>query len=601
MFSKLRWFSLTLLFCLMIQNSDALEKKQQVIDEIKLLIDVSGSMKSNDPNNLRIPATQLLVNLLPEGSKAGIWLFAENTKVLMEMAVVDKKWKAKALSNLKKIHSLGLYTNIEDAINVSAQDWFNAKPQQNRNLILLTDGMVDVSEDIMQSAESRERVMADQLPLLQQAGVKVQTIALSDNADAELLSKLAFDTNGWSETTLTADRLQKVFFKIFKKAVQQDTVPITGNAFSVDASIKEFSVLIFKNTGAQASQLVSPGNRKISQINHKENVIWLDEKNYDLVTIKKPEAGDWQIEAEIDPDNQVMIVTDLKLHLDGVSNYIVEGEVIEIIAHFTDQQSLIIRQDFLQLIDVSLVHEDEQGKKSQWAMLPVIDKLGFFSKTIEGGLAVGKHQLNIVADGKTFQRMELQTIEVIESLVVTEVIVDKKQRFVTIKLLPDAAVINTEMMTAQAVISQQGKESETRVLDKQGDYWVLTVDVTELSKNKIINFSIMANTIEGDVISPQLKPVLINEALFKKKKTPDNTQPVNKQVIDEDIDDMLESEQIDESKKSEREQKEDVNWITTSVTVVVVNIILLVGGFFLYKMLRKKTIEKQTQLLEQFE
>ena len=45
--------------------------------DVRLVIDVSGSMKQNDPNNLRQPAVELLVQLLPEGSKAGVWTFGK--------------------------------------------------------------------------------------------------------------------------------------------------------------------------------------------------------------------------------------------------------------------------------------------------------------------------------------------------------------------------------------------------------------------------------------------------------------------------------------------------------------------------------------------
>ncbi|MDO7555449.1 MAG: hypothetical protein MUR16_04995, partial [Oceanospirillaceae bacterium] len=51
--------------------------------DIRVLIDVSGSMKDTDPNKLRIPALQVLTQLLPAGSKAGIWQFADDPKVIV--------------------------------------------------------------------------------------------------------------------------------------------------------------------------------------------------------------------------------------------------------------------------------------------------------------------------------------------------------------------------------------------------------------------------------------------------------------------------------------------------------------------------------------
>jgi len=46
-------------------------------NDVRVLIDVSGSMKQNDPHKLRAPALRLLVGLLPEGSESGIWTFGQ--------------------------------------------------------------------------------------------------------------------------------------------------------------------------------------------------------------------------------------------------------------------------------------------------------------------------------------------------------------------------------------------------------------------------------------------------------------------------------------------------------------------------------------------
>jgi uncharacterized protein with von Willebrand factor type A (vWA) domain len=104
-----------------------------------------------------------------------------------------------------------LLTNIEEALQVTADDWMDSSTKQQRNIILLTDGMVDIGKDFMQNAESRDRIISILTPMLQQAGVQVYTIALSENADRALMEKLAIDTNGWNETVNSADQLQRVF------------------------------------------------------------------------------------------------------------------------------------------------------------------------------------------------------------------------------------------------------------------------------------------------------------------------------------------------------------------------------------------------------
>ena len=566
--------------------------------ELQILIDVSGSMKNTDPNNLRIPAVKLIINLLPDGTKAGIWLFAQNTEALVETGIVNEQWKNKALEKLKEIHSQGLFTNIEDAIQTSAQNWFNSSSEQQRNMILLTDGMVDISKDIMQSAESRERIMVDLVPLLQQAGAKLYTIALSENADAELLNKLALDTNGWSETAQSAVQLQKIFFEMFKKAVPQDIVPLKDNAFTVDASIKEFSVLVFKAADAPATQLVTPENVIISHADQVDNVSWLDEKNYDLVTIKNPEAGEWKIVAEMDPDNQVMIVTDLKFQLDDFPNYISINESFDLIAYFTDQQQLISREDFLSLINISIQQIDKQGRKNEWKMMPVEQKAGFFSKTIEPVLGKGIHTITVLADGKTFERERVLTIEVVGSPVVVETDINQSERTVRLTLIPDQTIINTEMMTIQATITQSGKDAEVQIVDEKEGQWELVVDAPAEGDSKTVSFSIMAKTVQGSSILPDIKPVVIDDSLFPKAVSESVSKPDEEKTLEEKKAEEIVQDESNDQTKDAVEEKKPVNWVKTSVIVIAINIVSIIVIFLLYRFMKKKAVNKQAQLLE---
>lgn len=586
MYSKLSFFCMCFLFCSLCTVTHAKNKKTSVSNELQVLIDVSGSMKKNDPENLRIPAVKLLINLLPEGTKAGIWLFAENTKPLVKMGIVNKQWKKKALLKLNRIHSRGLFTNIEQAIQKGAEDWFKSDQKHNRNLILLTDGMVDISKDIMQSAESRARVMADLVPLLQQAGVKVQTIALSKEADIELLSKLAIDTGGWSEIAVKAAELQKIFLKLFNNAVPQDSVPLDGNNFSIDKSIKEFSLLIFKQAGAEKATLITPRNKKINHKTTLRKVSWLSEKNYDLVTVTDPKAGEWKIIGKMDPDNQVMIVTNLKLEIDEIPNHVLVNESVNVNGFFTNQQQLISRQDFLDLIDLSIKLED--GQKMKMSAVP--GKQGLFSKTLASELKTGRHTLTIIADGKTFKRELSKTIEVIDSLIKVDKLVDLSTETVLIKLTPNRLAINIDMMTIEASISQLGKETKRQELDRKGDHWQISVSKPK-EDSKLINFSVIANTPQGQSISPSILPIVINTRLFNPPPAkPAVIKPENKKQEKNPIEKIEKklNKEMDEVIEEVEDEEEPVNWGKTIFIVVVINVLLIAAGFFGYKFLKKK-------------
>jgi len=597
MYNKLRFFCISFIFFGVYSIVQAEENKQPIVNELQVLIDVSGSMKKNDPRNLRIPAIKLLINLLPEGTKVGFWLFAEKATELVETGIVDKAWKKNALLKVKKIHSRGLFTNIEEAIEKAAEPWFQSSEQQNRQLILLTDGVVDVSKDIMQSAESRDRIMSQQLLLLQQAGVQVQTIALSADADLELLNKLAFDTLGWPETVLSAGQLQKVFFKLFQQAVPQDTVSITDNKFSVDSSIKEFSILIFKETG-EVTELIAPDNSKLNSASKLKEVSWLNEKNYDLITIKTPKTGEWKINAAMDPENKVMIVTDLKFEIDELPKNISLTDPLEITGFFTEQKQLISSQDFLNLIDISV--QQLGGKK--WKIPAVIGKQGLFSKKLVNELKEGRHTLKIIADGKTFNREVVKVIKVVKSLLTIEKQVDSVGRTVNITLKADESVLNTDMTVIEATISQQGKQAIVQTLSGSAGLWQMLVNAPEAGTRMLVSFSIMANTLQGAAVSPNVPSIVIDDGLFKSTK---DVEPLVEPIAVEptEIEGVAVDKKI-ETTIDENEQpvvEEAVNWGKTSVIVLLINIVIFVSGFFVFKMMRKKVIAKQDKLLSRLD
>ena len=84
--------------------------------DVRIIVDISGSMQKNDPDNLRQPAVRLITNLLPGDSKAGVWTFAQFVNMLVPHKPTTDAWKSMARSESSKINSVGLRTNIGGAL-----------------------------------------------------------------------------------------------------------------------------------------------------------------------------------------------------------------------------------------------------------------------------------------------------------------------------------------------------------------------------------------------------------------------------------------------------------------------------------------------------
>ena len=81
-------------------------------DDIRILIDVSESMKINDPSDFRISALKMFNGLVPEGSKAGVWTIDRYVDLAVNWGTVNDAWRQAADVGASTIHSDGVYTNI---------------------------------------------------------------------------------------------------------------------------------------------------------------------------------------------------------------------------------------------------------------------------------------------------------------------------------------------------------------------------------------------------------------------------------------------------------------------------------------------------------
>lgn len=157
--------------------------------DVRIIIDISGSMKDTDPQNLRRPALNLLVELLPDNSRAGVWTFGRYVNMLVPLDTVNASWRRNAKAKSSEINSAGLNTNLVDALDKALWQMAPDSGYQH-TVILLTDGRIDMDKSggdpttKVNSAE-RQRLIKEVLPKYIEAGAKIHTLALSNAADLE--------------------------------------------------------------------------------------------------------------------------------------------------------------------------------------------------------------------------------------------------------------------------------------------------------------------------------------------------------------------------------------------------------------------------------
>ncbi|HHM06125.1 MAG TPA: VWA domain-containing protein [Gammaproteobacteria bacterium] len=433
------------------------------VNDVRILIDVSGSMKWNDPDNLRRPALRMLTGLLPMGARAGVWTYGRYVNMLVPHGEVTSAWQDGARHAAAQIHSHGLYTNIEDALRRATWDWKSADPGASRSLILLTDGLVDVAKDQARNAASRRRIVEELLPRLRAAGVTVYAVALSGEADHALMRQMASVTGGWFEQVNEAGQLQKVFLRLFEKATQPDTLPLEENAFSVDASVQEMTLLVFRRAGAVPTVLVAPDGRRIEQADARPPLRWYHDQGYDLITVGGPQPGRWQVIADVDDDNRVTVVTDLKLRGTRLPNALHLGDRVTVNAQLLEQGRVLDDPRFLALTHFELVREQEGREVERWPLADdgrapdVFAGDGTYSLQLGETLPGGEQELVLRVESPTFVRVQRQAIKVYAQ--VAAVNLDPLPQHpdgVRLTVVPHGGLVDPESLSVVAQVETSG-------------------------------------------------------------------------------------------------------------------------------------------------
>jgi len=418
--------------------------------DVRLVIDVSGSMKQNDPRNLRAPALRLLVGLLPDEARAGVWTFGRYVDMTVNYGPVNAAWKTRARQAAARIHSRGLFTDIEAALTRASFNWSRPEPRRQRHLILLTDGMVDVDGGAALDQASRQRILTRLVPRLKRAGVRVHTVALSAAADRDLLRRLSGETGGWFEQVASAEDLQRVFLRLFEKTVPRDALPIEANRFRVDAGVKDMTLLVFRSPSAPRLRIHTPGGESWQATRRPEYVSWFQEQGYDLITVRKPAPGQWRLETAPDPANRVMVATNLQLRLDALPDVVIGAAPLEVFAQLTQSGQPVRRADFLKLVRFTLHQQDPDGA-GQHHESDLQDRGappdrragdGVYSLQLTALPTAGLQQLVVRAISATFQRERRHSFRYYPALLQIRLQPESGSHNVLIRVRPEADLLD---------------------------------------------------------------------------------------------------------------------------------------------------------------
>ncbi|MFN2338496.1 MAG: VWA domain-containing protein [Gammaproteobacteria bacterium] len=374
-----------------------------------LLMDSSGSMRWTDPKKLRVPAARLFMSLLGPEDRVGLVSFSDAGYPVQFLTPLEGEAEDKALASTDRISSRGVFTNLHAAL-LKGQEMLQRREDKQREqiLILMTDGLMDVGDDL-EEERLGGLVVGETLDQLKADGIKVYTIAFTEGSDQVMLQQLADGTGGLYRLARTDRDLHEVFSAIFESAKAPDMLPMEGGEFMVDGSIKEVTIVASKERADVSIFLETPSGKQVSTEDAGDELKWFISEHFDMITLRKPEQGRWKLLFSAG-NNRAYIVTNLSMgtnlrggEVPAGSQTAIEswlerdGERVTTEAMLSNTEFLIeitepdgVVSDIFPMLDLGEVGDREAGDGIHTNLLT-------FRKP-------GDHNLRVIARSPTFER-----------------------------------------------------------------------------------------------------------------------------------------------------------------------------------------------------
>ena len=278
------------------------------IADIVLIIDSSGSMEWNDPNNLRKTAAKFFIDLADPEIQIAIVDSNVKTKTFAELTLADETGKEQLKSAVDSIDSDGdtdIAAGLQSGYDLLSQ---SSSPTARKVAVLLTDG---------QDSEPKTASTYVQSYLLQ--SWDVYTIGLGVEVDRSLLENIAQLTPEGDYFPASLDNMQKIYNEIFarvtRKAILFNNIGnINQNQqitkkFLIDSSVKQMVPSANWQGSTIELILVDPNGLELTSQDALTNpkLQYQDAPTFAIYTVDDPMPGEWGLKAtgtDIPPEGE---------------------------------------------------------------------------------------------------------------------------------------------------------------------------------------------------------------------------------------------------------------------------------------------------------
>lgn len=321
-FSSLILFAL-LLVCLPIPQPVTAQSPQPNQVNVLFILDDSGSMAGNDPNDLRYTAAKLFIASLDDQDQvAAIRFSSQSSLIISEFTPVgNSAQKAGLLEALQPVKADG-YTDVKAALNdaevlIQAAGGTGSKTV----VIFLTDGKPEIPNPYTGYED-------EALAVAKRLGAPVYAIALTHQSQSAFLNQVAAQTGGKVIPAKSANDLLDSYLQILGD-LKDRTVMGEGavhspaeTAIHLDLALMPYvskvTFIVSQDPGVKA-HLLGPDGTEIVPNQPQVSFAMTSDPNFSAYTVSNPASGDWTFRLQGSGSAQVRAILHSRLRTKIIS------------------------------------------------------------------------------------------------------------------------------------------------------------------------------------------------------------------------------------------------------------------------------------------
>lgn len=206
----------------------------------------------------------------------------------------------------------------------------------------------------------------------------------------------------------------KSAIELIDSAIGQQ-IPMADDRFRIDYAVDEVTFIFFRMPDSAPVVVILPDGTKWYASRHpSEKVSWHSGNDYDLIKVREPVPGPWQVSGRIRPESRVMVVSNIEFHPESLPPLVFVGERLKLAGKLTQDSEIIEQRDFRNVFSLQLFFQSTNNPQyDNFGQPPMLvgeffDDGRLMDEVPRDGIFTGQFKLDMTA-GEYVPRYHVKT------------------------------------------------------------------------------------------------------------------------------------------------------------------------------------------------